>query len=128
MISMKKLLLSSIATLGVIMAGTVFANGVAFNTNKPMQVTYQVAHQKADGQVILSQQKTQRIDHSAVPVRLMGFRYVGIIVDAVDGHVLPASARRFGERESCTVRTSLLKPRGMINLTRSPHRIMCNHL
>ncbi|OGT30765.1 MAG: hypothetical protein A3E87_07370 [Gammaproteobacteria bacterium RIFCSPHIGHO2_12_FULL_35_23] len=83
----------------------------------PLAINYQIAHQDANQQVILSEIKTAELSNSVdIPVNLGTYRYAGIVLDGVNGHEIPDTYKQFLVPGSCSVATDLIHPQGRLNL------------
>ena len=123
---MKKLILP------VILAGLsslALANQVTLiNTSKHdnlLQVSYQLAYQQ-HGHTTYGAIQSKRMHHGEIISFQQGkHRLAGVVVTAIDGHQLPASAKVFAAPQSCTVATSRQHRYGTILLNESAHKITC---
>ena len=119
------------AAMGMSLLGSAFANTVKYQLNQPMQVTYQVAHQKAGGPIVLGQRT--RLNGNTVHLQQNGYSFVGVVTDNINGHELPESAKQFRGAQSCTASTGKNNPNASIKLTFTPKtttqkgRIQCAH-
>lgn len=86
---------------------------------KPMVVTYQIAHQNpGKAPVFGAPQQVTLKDHEAVMLHVEPehYQYAGMVLLAVDDHILPPSAHEFGEDKTCTMATDKADPHGQIDL------------
>lgn len=119
---MKLRFLVSTAAVCAGLLGSAFANQVLLlngdSTGKSIEVSYRVAHKDPGSSTQLGSLKTVNLQHGA----LLGFpmeqhHLVGIVVESVNGHQLPAAANRFAKPRQCSVATTKLQSRGVAIIT-----------
>lgn len=106
------------------------ANEVTLNnlSNTPMHIVFQYAHKNKIGSTHLSAAVHETLNgKKTFSVLLNGYDYAGVIIDSVDGHSIPISARKFAVR-SCAVITSQTKTSGQVSFDRKtvPNKITCS--
>lgn len=120
----KMSLLSALASLSFSLAAQ--ANEVIITVNKPMDITYRVAHAMKDGQVILSDVQKRRIDNATnIKVDKGKFDLAGIVMVSTDGKELPAEITKFNQPRQCSMTTDKERSAGELAITLSEHAIKC---
>lgn len=102
------------------------ANEVKLTVNKPMQVIYQLAYQDKGSRPVLSEAQTIQVnDIFIIPFDLNDHTAAGIVIDSVDGHVLPPTANQFNQSQQCSIATNTIHPKGELKLRGYPKKIEC---
>ncbi len=104
----------------------VHANEVKLTVNKPMQIVYQLAYQDKGSHALLEEMKTIQVDDSyIIPINLNQHMAAGVVIDSVDGHVLPATANQFNQHHQCSIATNLANTKGELKLSGYKKKIEC---
>lgn len=123
-----KIKIANIALLigSISVADIATANQVQIFTNKPMQVTYRIARQNANGQPEVDPPQTTTISNGlTLDVDNKGKELSGVELLAMDGHTLPDSIHRFNQAKQCSMTTDQTRPAGVLKLVASEHSIGC---
>lgn len=125
--SFKKFYATFLASLGLTgFAGAINANTVQLTVNKPVNITYKIAHKNKEGQIELSSLRSARVDRSlTIPVKLLDYHQAGIVLISVDGHELPPEITQFDKPKQCSMTTDKERPSGRLDFSLMPHRITC---
>ena len=123
---MKVKILSFIALscLSVVVAAQ--ANEVVFKVNKPMNITYRIAHKNQNKPVVLSEVQSMDLDKEmTVPVALDNYDRAGVVIVSVNGHALPSTATQFDQPRQCSMTTDKRNTTGQLAFTLKKHSISC---
>jgi len=113
-----------VSLMFISVTGITYANEVEITTNKPVDITYQVAHKNQDGQPILSEKHSMHLDMNAkLPVELESYTLAGVVLTAVNGHETGAT---FTKAEECSMVTDKTNTTGKITITVSEHKLACS--
>lgn len=115
MSKLKTFTMSFITGAACLLAVTAHANVVRIIVNKPMQITYRIAHQNLGQKVVLGEEQTIKLDKQVeIPVELDNYVVAGVVPTKVGEHVLPNSATQFNQPNQCSMTTSKAKPNGTL--------------
>lgn len=103
------------------------ANSVLVSTNKPAQITFQIAHKNAGNKTIYSESKNIWVKNNVtVSFGLEGYQLSGIVIKAINGHQLPRYVSRFNHPRNCSMTTDKLRATGALTFKLSPHTLKCS--
>lgn len=104
----------------------VHANEVTLSTNKPMEVSYRIAHQNPGQKVVLGSEVSMVLrDNFTVPINLDGFKWAGLVPTKLDGHVLPPGVNEFNQKDQCSMTTDKNKTHGRLEFDVDAHQARC---
>jgi len=110
--------------LGFAMAAQ--ANDVLLTVNRPMKITYRIAHKNQNSQPVFGELQSIDVNKNVnVPVSLDNYDRAGIVIVSVGSHELPPSANQFDQPKQCAMTTDNTKATGALELTLSQHSINC---
>lgn len=123
---LRKFYATILAALGLSGAPIVHANQIQLVVNKPMDITYKIAHKNKGGQTELSSLRTARIERSlTIPVKLHDYSLAGIVLVSIDGHQLPEDITEFDQPKKCSMTTDKQRRIGKLDLTLQQRSITC---
>ena len=116
-----------LASLGLTgFASVANANTIQLTVNRPVNITYKIAHKNREGQIEMSSLRSARVDRSlTIPVKLLDYSLAGIVLVSVDGHELPPEITQFDKPKQCSMTTDRNRPSGRLDFSLKPHSITC---
>lgn len=123
----RKFYATILASLGLTgFASAANANTIQLTVDRPVNITYKIAHKSKDGQTELSSLRSARIDGSlTIPIKLHDYSLAGIVLISVDGHQLPPEITQFDKPKQCAMATDKERPSGRLDFSLKPHSITC---
>jgi hypothetical protein len=122
---LKKLSIVALGCLGFAMGAE--ANEVLLTANKPITITYRIAHKNLNTAPVFGELQSVEVNKNVhIPVSLDHFDRAGIVIISGNGHQLPASDNQFDQPKQCSMTTDKTKATGALEFTLSSHSISCS--
>jgi len=105
----------AIVSLVALNPNLAWANEAVVTSNKAINLDYQIAY-KNPGQNIVygSRQHIEIAPTATIPFDAMGYKLVGIVPLAVNGHTLPSTANQFDQPMQCSLTTDKTHDHGAL--------------
>jgi hypothetical protein len=104
------------------------ANEVQFIAKQPTKITYRIAHQNQNGQVVLDAAQSVELNKNnvSIPVDLSNYDLAGVVITSVNGHELPPTVNQFNQPRQCSMTTDKTHSTGALEFTVSTHQVSCS--
>lgn len=103
------------------------ANEVHLITKKPTKIEYRLAYEDQGQEPIFgATQMVQVNGNYNIPLALASHQAVGVVIESVNGHVLPDTAKQFNKEEQCSIATNSLNTGGKLYFNADKHSITCS--